>query len=139
MRTILVIVFVLFGVSHTEAQEWSSSRSYRVGTVLETLPHPAGCPRRLFCGCGASLKVFGENRRDLWHVSGWRKFPRAAPGPGMAAVSSRHVMIIEQMVGPNLALVYSANDAGGRTVRIVRSIAGYSIHNPRGGSGATGY
>lgn len=30
------------------------------------LPHPPGCPRRAFCGCGAAVEVFGRPIRSLW-------------------------------------------------------------------------
>lgn len=100
-------------------------------TASQILPHPSGCPRRLFCGCGAALEVFGKHRRDLWLAAAWLRFPSASPGPGMVAANRRHVMVIRQMVGPNTALVYDANSGGGKTRLHVRSLAGYSVRNPR--------
>lgn len=97
----------------------------------QILPHPSGCPRRLFCGCGAAIEVFGTPRRDLWLAAAWLRFPAASPGPGMVAANRRHVMVIRQMVGANAALVYDANSGGGRTRLHIRSLAGYSIRNPR--------
>lgn len=49
------------------------------------LPHPSGCPRRAFCGCGAAVEVFGRPIRSLWLAARWLDFPRAAPAPGMVA------------------------------------------------------
>lgn len=95
------------------------------------LPHPQGCPRRLFCGCGAAIEVFGRPVRELWLAANWLKFPPAQPAAGMVAANRRHVMVIRQYLGNNTALVYDANSGGGKTRLHVRSLAGYSIRNPR--------
>lgn len=97
----------------------------------QILPHPAGCPRRLFCGCGAAQEVGLSHRRDLWLAANWLRFPAAQPGAGMVAANRRHVMVIRQYLGNNQALVYNANGGGGRTYLHVRSLAGYKIVNPR--------
>lgn len=98
----------------------------------EILPHPSGCPRIAFCGCGASIEAFGRSVRSLWLAANWLRFPPAVPGPGMAAVRRHHVMIIRQMIGPGIALVYDANSGGHRTRLHVRSLAGYSVRDPHG-------
>lgn len=105
-----------------------------VRTAVEILPHPAGCRRDLFCGCGVSVRVFGKpvNAGGLAVAGNWLKFPRAAPGPGMVAANHRHVMYIEAMVGPGRALVYNPNSGRGLTRRHVVSLAGYQIVNPHG-------
>lgn len=95
------------------------------------LAHPAGCPRRLFCGCGASVKVFGKPVRSLYLARNWLKFPRAAAAPGMVAANRRHVMVIEQVMASNKAVVYDANSGRGLTRRHVRSLAGFTVVNPR--------
>jgi hypothetical protein len=97
----------------------------------EILPHPDGCPRRAFCGCGAAVRLFGKPIRDLWLAANWFRFPRAAPAPGMAAVRRHHVFVLEQHLGGNTWLVYDANSGRGRTQRHARSIAGYVVVNPR--------
>ncbi len=94
-------------------------------------PHPAGCPRRAFCACGASVRVFGHSVRSLWAARAWLRFPTAAPAPGMVAASFEHVFVLEQHVGGNVWLVYDANSGGHATRIHNRSIAGYSIVNPR--------
>jgi len=99
--------------------------------AAQILPHPAGCPRRLFCGCGAAIEVFGTPVRHLWLAANWLKYPAASPGPGMVAANRRHVMVIKQYLGNGKALVYDANSGGGLTRLHVRSLAGYSIRNPR--------
>lgn len=95
------------------------------------LPHPPGCPRRLFCGCGAAIEVFGKPIRHLWLAANWLKFPPAQPGPGMVAARRGHVMVIRRYLGNGKALVYNANGGGGKTWLHVRSLAGFSIRNPR--------
>jgi len=91
---------------------------------------PAGCPHR-FCGCEASLYVFGEIRKELNLAANWvRKFPRTQPAPGMVAARSGHVFVLMSHVGGNQWLVHDGNSGGGKTRRHVRSIAGYAIVNP---------
>lgn len=102
-----------------------------ISTASRILPHPAGCPRRLFCGCGAAVEVFGSPIRHLWLAANWLKFPPAQPGPGMVAARRGHVMVIRQYLGNNKALVYDANGGAGRTYLHVRSLAGFKIVNPR--------
>lgn len=93
--------------------------------------HPAGCPRRAFCGCGASVRVFGRAVRSLYLAANWLRFPRAAPAPGMAAARRGHVFVLESYVGGSTWIVYDANSGGHATRIHARSIAGYSIVNPR--------
>lgn len=104
-----------------------------VDRAARLIPHPAGCPRRAFCGCGAAIRIFGQARRDLWLAAAWLRFPRAAPAPGMAAARRGHVFVLEQHVGGDQWLVTDYN-SGGRKSRVhVRSIRGFAIVNPRGG------
>ena len=92
---------------------------------------PSGCPSR-FCGCEASLYVFGEIRKELNLAVNWaRKFPRTQPAPGMVAARSGHVMVLMSHVEGNQWMVHDGNSGGGRTREHVRSIAGYAIVNPR--------
>ncbi|MGJ4915487.1 hypothetical protein ACQR10_15540 [Bradyrhizobium sp. HKCCYLRH2060] len=94
---------------------------------------PSGCPHA-FCGCEASLYTFGRVIPELNLASNWRRFPRAAPAPGMAAVRSGHVMILQQQVAGNIWYVHDGNSGGHVTREHSRSIAGYTIVNPTGGS-----
>jgi hypothetical protein len=96
---------------------------------------PAGCPNA-FCGCEASLYKFGRIVPGLNLASNWRRFPRAAPAPGMAAVRSGHVMILESQVGGNVWTVHDGNSGGHMTREHARSLAGYTIVDPNGGGGA---
>jgi len=95
---------------------------------------PAGCPNA-FCGCEASLYKFGRIIPGLNLASNWRRFPRTSPAPGMAAVRSGHVMILESQVGGNVWTVHDGNSGGHVTREHARSLAGYTIVDP---SGATG-
>ena len=93
--------------------------------------HPAGCPARAFCGCGAALRVFGHDVRDLWLAANWYRFPRTSPAPGTVAVRPHHVMVLEAELGPGVWQVYDANSGGHATRIHARSIAGYTIVQPR--------
>lgn len=94
--------------------------------------HPYGCPRRAFCGCGAAVHRFGRPIRSLWLARNWFRFPRAAPAPGMAAVRRHHVFILKRHVRGPVWVAYDANSGGHRTRIHPRSIAGWTIVNPRG-------
>lgn len=97
----------------------------------EVVGHPEGCPRRAFCGCGASVHLFGRPVRDLFLARNWLRFPRAAPGYNMAAVRRGHVFILKEQLADKVWRVFDAN-SGGRMTRIhERSIAGYTIVDPR--------
>ena len=100
--------------------------------VAEIQPHPAGCPKRAFCGCGASVKVFGKPVRDLYLARNWYRFPRTSPASGMVAVRRHHVFVLQHHVSGDVWMVYDAN-SGRRQTRVHhRSIAGWAIVNPHG-------
>ncbi len=102
------------------------------GHEPQIVAHPAGCPSRAFCGCGASIEVFGKSIRELWLAANWFKFPRTEPAPGMVAVRRHHVFVIREVRAPGLVLAYDANSGGHRTRIHLRSLAGYTVVNPRG-------
>ena len=95
--------------------------------------HPAGCPSRAFCGCGAAVRVFGHGVRSLWVAANWYRFPRTSPAPGAVAVRRHHVFVLEADLGRGLWLVYDANSGGHATRIHARSISGYTIVDPHGG------
>jgi hypothetical protein len=90
---------------------------------------PAGCPHA-FCGCEASLYRFGRIIPQLNLASSWRRFPRAAPAPGMAAVRAGHVMILQQQLDGSVWYVHDGNSGGHVTREHAVSIAGYTIVDP---------
>lgn len=100
------------------------------GGGTQMVAHPAGCPSRAFCGCGAAVRLFGSPIRSLWLAANWLRFPRAEPGPNMAAVRMHHVMIIIAYHGNGRATVYDANSGHHQTRIHDRSLAGYRIVNP---------
>lgn len=96
--------------------------------------HPAGCPSRAFCGCGTALYLLGKRvvAGGLAIAANWLQFPRAEPGPGMAAARKGHVFAIIKNLGGGKVLAYDPN-SGGRKTRIhVRSLRGYTVVNPHG-------
>jgi hypothetical protein len=108
-----------------------TAASFLAGTP-RVLPHPEGCPRVLFCGCGAAVEVFGKPIRSLWLAAKWLDFPRADPAPGMVAARRGHVFVIKQVLGGGNVLAYDANSGGRRTRLHVRSLAGFVVVNPHG-------
>ncbi len=92
---------------------------------------PQGCPSR-FCGCGASIHLFGRIIPALNLAANWLRFPRSAPAPRMVAARRGHVFVLERHIAGNLWLVHDSNSGGRRTRIHPRSIAGYTIVNPRG-------
>jgi len=94
------------------------------------LPHPAGCPARAFCACGAAVEVFGSAIRSLWPASAWYRFPRTSPAPGMVGVRSHHVFVLRSYVGGSVWLIADYNSGGHQSRLHQRSISGYTIVNP---------
>jgi hypothetical protein len=94
---------------------------------------PSGCPHA-FCGCEASLFRFGRIIPRLNLASNWRRFPHSAPAPGMAAVRSGHVMILQQQVAGDIWYVHDGNSGGHVTREHPRSISGYTIVDPSSAS-----
>lgn len=110
---------------------FSSAKPTKAKTTRGTmLPHPKGCPRRLFCGCGAALEVFGRHRRDLWAARAWFRYPKAAPAAGMVAVRQHHVFYIKQVLSNGLVLAIDHNGGRNKSWLRVRSLAGFSVRNP---------
>jgi hypothetical protein len=99
---------------------------------------PAGCPHA-FCGCEASLFKFGRIIPELNLASNWRRFPRTSPAPGMAAVRSGHVMILQHQVDGNIWSAHDGNSGGHMTREHLVSIAGYLIVDPTSASAMARY
>lgn len=90
---------------------------------------PAGCPSR-FCGCGASLHLFGRIIPSLNLAANWLRFPRAEPAPRMVAARRGHVFVLERHIAGLVWMVHDSNSGGRRTRIHARSIAGFQIVNP---------
>jgi hypothetical protein len=125
------LCFAIFS-SPSEARSHRHHRNvYASGDVIGG--RPAGCPHA-YCGCGASLHLFGRIIPSLNLAANWLRFPRANPAPKMAAVRQHHVFVLERPIGGDVWLAYDANSGGGRIRLHARSIAGYVVVNPTGGA-----
>lgn len=120
---------------HTERRSRQSQRTtaqvvaINVGHGQIVSGRPSGCPNA-FCGCGASIRVFGRIVPELNLASNWLRFPRTTPAPGMVAARRGHVFVLEQHVAGDTWMAYDAN-SGGRATRIhARSLRGYAVVNP---------
>mgnify|MGYP001608444868 CR=1 FL=1 len=103
---------------------------FTASAQAEIIAHPVGCPKRAFCGCGASVEIFGKPVRELFLARNWFRFPRAEPGPGMVAVRRGHVFVLRSHVQGQNWIVYDANSGRRKTRVHHRSIAGWTIVNP---------
>jgi hypothetical protein len=90
---------------------------------------PAGCPYA-FCGCAASIHVFGRVVPGLNLAANWLRFPRTSPAPGMVAARRGHVFVLEQSLGGDIWMAYDANSGGHATWIHARSLRGYTVVNP---------
>jgi hypothetical protein len=101
--------------------------------ALKSLAADRRDARRAYCGCAASIKLFGRIRPELNLAANWlRKFPRTRPAPMMAAARSGHVMVLLEPAGGDQWKVYDGNSGHGLTRIHIRSIKGYSVVDPFG-------
>jgi hypothetical protein len=91
---------------------------------------PQGCPKQ-FCGCALSLKLFGKIIPNLNLANNWKRFPKAARAPGMVGAKDGHVLQLRRHVKGNRWVVWTANSCGRKICIQERSIAGYTIVDPR--------
>jgi hypothetical protein len=105
--------------------------SARIADEEETIigGRPAGCPHA-YCGCGLRhyLGIDDPRLNLAWNWA--RLFQRDVAAPGRAAVWHHHVALIEQVVGPHMALLRDYNSGRGLSRLHVRSLAGAVIVNP---------
>lgn len=133
MLRCLLATMLLFIVSLTPAEARKHHRHHHVvshdrGAVIGG--RPSGCPHA-FCGCGASLYLFGKIIPDLNLAANWlRKFPRAMAAPRMVAARGHHVMVLVEHRRGNVWLVHDSNSGNHLTRLHERSIDGYHIVNP---------
>jgi hypothetical protein len=92
---------------------------------------PPGCPHA-YCGCSASLYLYGRIIPELNLAANWiRKFPRTYAAPRMVAARRHHVMVLLSHVSGFDWLVFDPNSGNHLTREHVRSIAGYTVLDPR--------
>lgn len=111
-------------------QEHSPGRT-AIKITTQIMPHPKGCPRTAFCGCGTALHIFRKNIRELWLARNWYRFPPAGPAPGMVAVRRHHVFAILKVLDRRRVLAYDPNSGQHKTRIHIRSLVGYSVRNPQ--------
>jgi hypothetical protein len=118
-------------VSQRSRNDFGQRRALAANVASEQIVsgRPSGCPRS-FCGCGASLRVFGRIVPELNLASNWLRFPRTSPAPGMVAARHGHVFVLEQHLEGNTWMAYDANSGGHATRLHARSLQGYTIVNP---------
>lgn len=104
-----------------------SASSAQAGGVIGG--RPSGCPSA-FCGCGASLHLFGKIIPALNTAANWLRFPHTSPAPKMAAARRHHVMVLEKHLHGNVWLVHDSNSGSHKTRLHARSLAGYTVVNP---------
>ena len=102
----------------------------KIRDQVVALPHPDGCPRTAFCGCGAAKDLGIEDDKSLWSASAWLKFPRSSPAPNTAAVAAHHVFVLKRDMGNGNWLVADYNSGGHLSRLHVRGLAGFTIVNP---------
>lgn len=117
----------MFDFNATSEPRRAIKRRASQGTVIGG--RPAGCPSR-YCGCSASLYLFGKIIPHLNLAANWLRFPRTAPAPRMAAARRGHVFVLVEHRGGNIWLVHDGNSGRKLTRLHERSIAGYTIVNP---------
>ena len=126
MLALLAVFLTTVAIATPAEARHHRHRPYQsAGQIVE---HPSGCPHRLFCACGVSMKIWGKAKhmaaRDFF------KYPRAAPAPGMVAVRTHHVMYIMGVDANGNATVYDPNSGGHQTRIHTRSLRGYGVRNP---------
>lgn len=94
---------------------------------------PRGCPRR-YCGCGASLYIFGRIIPRLNLAANWLRFPRAAPAPGMVAARRGHVFVLKRHIRGRVWLVHDSIRAAAKPASIAGQLLDLksSIRTERG-------
>lgn len=120
----LLASVALGAAQSAEARPHATRASYDAGQVLGG--RPQGCPRR-YCGCFASLELFGRIIPALNFAANWLRFPRAQPAPGHAAARRGHVFIIKQVLDNGRVLALDGNSGGGKTRLHVRSLHGFTV------------
>lgn len=122
MKAVIAAIFLSLVATGAQAQN--------LGVIGS---RPAGCPHR-YCGCSASIYLFGKIIPSLNLALNWRRFPSSSPAPRMAAYRPGHVMVLVSHVSGDNWVVHDGNSGGGKTRLHVRSIRGFRVVNPSGSS-----
>lgn len=117
-------------------QNWLYGAARQVKRVLHRAAiiiggRPRGCPHA-YCGCFASLEVFGRIIPRLNLAANWERFPRAVPAPGMIAVKNHHVFVIKSVNSDGTVIAEDGNSGHGLSRIHTMSLRGYEVVNPHG-------
>ncbi|MGX1353451.1 hypothetical protein AB7M49_007072 [Bradyrhizobium elkanii] len=126
-RIVVVVALALICSSSAAEARPRLARAWPAPQILGA--RPAGCPHA-FCGCGASLYLFGRIIPRLNLAAAWFAFPRARPAPRMAAVRRHHVFVLVEQLEAGTWLAHDSNSGGGLTRLHARSLAGFIIVDP---------
>ena len=110
------------------------AKGVRTAYEAQIIPHPHGCPRVRFCGCGLADYLFGKPVKagGLALAKNWLGFPAAEAAEGMVAANDSHVFGILKVIRPGVVLAIDFN-SGNHLSRIrERPLAGFSVRNPHG-------
>ena len=137
--TLTLVTAIVLASSSAQARHYRHHHhsSYVYATEGQVVSHPSGCPRIAFCGCGASVEVFGHPIRELYLAANWFRFPHTTAASGMVAVRNHHVFVIRSVNSDGTVVAYDANSGGHLTRVHTVSLVGYSVRDPRGGGGFT--
>jgi hypothetical protein len=145
MTTVFLCLFSISAQAAPELRLCASDQTYRQSCGQASKPttrharvstghvdsqivaHPVGCPRRLFCGCGVSVKAFGKPIRELFLASNYGYYFNVGQfAPGNAAWRPGHVVYI---LGGTLsdALTYDPNSGHGKTRIHRQNLSRYRI------------
>lgn len=91
---------------------------------------PAGCPYK-YCGCEASLFLFGKIIPALNLAANWLRFPRAQPAPMTVAARRGHVFVLLSHIAGDVWMTRDGNSGRHLTRVHPRSIRGYTIVRPQ--------
>lgn len=129
IRSISITLTKEKSVKHSSREQPHKQITYTKSTEIVG-GRPSGCPSA-FCGCSASLKVFGKIIPELNLAANWRKFPPATPAPGTVAYKAHHVFVIVA-VNPDGTVVAHDGNSGGHLTRVhTVSLRGYHVVDPR--------
>jgi len=106
---------------HPRHYRYASRHRHRGGKVVSYLPHPSGCPRVAFCGCGAYKAITGQVvPRGTWALANY--WPGHYHGSTPVAWWRGHVAVVRQFLGNGMALVEDYNSGGHQSRLHVRDI-----------------
>ena len=136
MRYLILILLALIWAGPAQARHRHHHRHHAAVQAASTENQviggrPPGCPRA-FCGCSASLKIFGRIIPELNLAANWGKFPPASPGPGMAAWRKHHVFVILAVNSDGTVLAHDGNSGKHLTRIHAVKLNGYRVVDPHG-------